>query len=239
MLKCDGNVTGALAMSAVAKVLNTYELLENILMLCHHKDILNARKVDKRWRKIVLESLAVRKARVLIPLRPEDFEHVPSQEQTIPIPATQILGQPHYPLDDHYAFRVNPSLSPWTIRNSFQPYSGPIIFDNVALHASRISMPGPHYISSPPVSVVRVSFGNKSDILYGHWEPPSNFSCCLLRVSSGITIQDLMDTYQRMSDSFHKFQPSSLPRKEKQICIVSMVVEVKKDLITLEKCVEG
>lgn len=226
-----------LAMSAVAKVLNTYELLESILMLCHHLDILNARKVDKRWRKIALKSSSVLKG-VLVPLRPEDFEHVSSQEQTIPIPDTQILDQPHYPVHDHYAFRMNPSLIPWTSRSSFQPYFGPVFFDNVALHASRISMPSRHYISSPPVSVIRVSFGNKSDILYGRWEPPSNASCCLLRVSSGVTIQDLMDTHQRLSDSFFKFQPSSLPREEKKRCIVSMVVEVKKDLITLEKRVE-
>ncbi len=180
---------------AAAAVFETYELLENIITQLPPKDIRIAQSVSQQWRHLAKRSQSVRIARCLSVVagsrHPSENESNKDKQQL----SNRRFGGIHQ-CSMLVPARVNPFFRRTGERPSTTGFEGG--FEATHLASTDLGDVRMQYVSEPPISIVylqaifrtrRSHHRKKKNIKYC-WSPVAQ---CSMRVSTGVTIQDVAE----------------------------------------------
>ncbi|KAK5698009.1 hypothetical protein LTR97_006969 [Elasticomyces elasticus] len=181
-----------------AKVLALPELLENILLRLHVKDLLFAQRVCKTWKQVIEGSPSIQRSLFFLPgtigdVDPHSFRWLGSYIRYKPF-----SGAP-YDVARNPLFGTNEqSSSSWCPRSC-----GPSIISPELLHAEPYASCHRMYLTQPPTLMethIRDVWPPNEEEFWGEWTPenPGLFYVGLL-VSNGGTFGELAKDYRKQA----------------------------------------
>jgi len=212
-------------MAATTAALDTYELLENIISQLPRSDIETVQRVSKQWRQLIGGSFVIRRARCLSVVEtsnPEEsfWSHADNDEHTQKL-VNYFVDYPQKPPHQgnitcfqalmHVPAKMCPIIHGKRRASDFYLPGVSFAYDvtslpsksfsNIRKEMSKIGAKSPcksreefyqQYISEPPVSIIYLQV---SELLRSGRSKP--LAQCSLRVSTGVTIKDLVEGIQR------------------------------------------
>ena len=184
-------------------VFDTYELLEHILFQLGPNDFGRVRHVSKTWRRIISESLKLRRLFCLTPLRVTDFEpfhELPAYDiYWILIVEFDVQNKPCYSFELDFSF--NPILTVCKIDRSGHRGGDEwriMLPKTISTDGEQLQVG--EYITSPPISTICIFFNPGRGAA----------SSCTLRIDTGITIGDVLRAQQGLLTTEAKHCPYKL-----------------------------